>query len=143
MKVLMRLWFSQRDAVCGKTLLQTYASSIKFTFFERMGVYCAWFCRNHAKVGRLSRALISKLVERKGEGAAAEGYKLHIRPLAMTALSKPKSTTSDAEPSLKITRRGFLGRPLLLTWLEGGNSLHIGLCSSSSGLVSFAEVRSF
>lgn len=67
----------------------------------------------------MSRALISKLVERKGEGAAAEGYKLHIRPLAMTALSKPKSTTSDAEPSLKITRRGFLGQPLLLTWLEG------------------------
>lgn len=106
-------------------------------------MYCAWFCRNHAKVGRLSRALISKLVERKGEGAAAEGYKLHIRPLAMTALSKLKSTTFDAEPSLKITRRGFVGRPLLLTWLEGGNSLHIGLYSSSSGLVSFAEVRSF
>lgn len=93
-------------------------------------------------MGRLSRALISKLVERKGEGAAAEGYKLHIRSLAMTALSKLKSTTSDAEPSLKITRRGFLGRPLLLE-ARGGHSLHIGLCSSSSGLVSFAEVRSF
>ena len=34
--------------------------------------------------GVLSQALISKLVGRKGEGAAAEGYTLHIRPPALT-----------------------------------------------------------
>lgn len=76
------------------------------------------FCRNRAKVGRSSRALISKLVERKGEGAAAEGYRLHIRPLALTALRKLKSTVSYAESSLTITQRGFLGQTLLLTWIK-------------------------
>lgn len=32
----------------------------------------------------MSRALISKLVERKGEGASAEGYKTHVQPLSLT-----------------------------------------------------------
>ncbi len=64
--------------------------------------------RNYAKVGRLSRALISKLVERKGEGAAAEGYTAHIRPLALTALRKTekKKTATPAacaKSSLTIT----------------------------------------
>lgn len=40
--------------------------------------------KNHAKVGRMSRALISKLAGRKGEGASAEGYKTHVRPLSFT-----------------------------------------------------------
>lgn len=41
--------------------------------------------KNRAEVGRVSRALISKLVERKGEGASAEGYKADVRLLPLTA----------------------------------------------------------
>ena len=96
-------------------------------------------------MGRLSRALISKLVKRKGEGAAAEGYKVHIRPLDSSEKTKIHDTGRSCEViTYNNSERIFLGQPRILTWPAEELVYARGSVSSSwSGLVFLAEVRSF
>lgn len=103
------------------------------------------FSGDHAKVGRLSRALISKLVERTGEGAAAEGYKLHIRPLVLTAVMKknPRHGFLKQKSSLTVTLYRFFRTVQHPYKAWRGAGLRTEICCSWNGLVSLAEVRSF
>lgn len=100
-----------------------------------------WFCRNCAKVGRLSRALISKLVERKGEGAAAEGYKWHIRPLSLIARkTKTQSFLLGDTRYYNSVAIYFSDNPVCF---HGSFRKRLSQCSSWCGLVFLAEGRSF
>lgn len=69
----------------------------------------AYVRKNRAKVGRMSRALISKLVERKGEGASAEGYKTHVQPLSFTVQKTAPLLPMRGRLPLIGTRQRFLG----------------------------------
>lgn len=103
----------------------------------------AYIRKNRAKVGRMSRALISKLVERKGEGASAEGYKTQVRPLSLTVQkTAPLHPLRGASPIDRNSAEVSWIAPSLYM-IRGKNGLRISLCSSSSGLVFLAEARDF
>lgn len=88
----------------------------------------------------MSRALISKLFERKGEGASAEGYKTHVRPLSLTVKKNSPFSSSEATPPLDRNSADASWMAPSVYMIHG---LRISPSSSSSGLVFLAEARSF